>query len=250
MPSVISRISFLAVGVVTLCSASVSLGQSPPAANTARTRSYESRGELETQVKAASAAGRSNEAWLLRTRLEKGDFQEGDRVIVAVQGASGDTMVVRAGKVLQFPGMDDMPLEGLLRSELETKLSAHLAKYLRDPSVRATPLVRLGVIGRITRPGFYYTAPDVILPDVIMLAGGPGQDADLNKITIRRGATIIWNAVDTRTALSEGISLDRLHLRAGDEIEIGVQRRFQWTAIIPTVTGALALIISLVQLAK
>ncbi len=99
-------------------------------------REFESRAEIEAQAKAAEAQHRPNEAWLLRQRLEKGDFQDGDRIIVVLHGNAlmpkdftgiSDTLfTVRAGRRLEFPRMADLPLDGVLRSELNDKLTAAL----------------------------------------------------------------------------------------------------------------------------
>jgi hypothetical protein len=64
-----------------------------------------------------------------------------------------------------------------------------------------------------------------------MLAGGPGQDANLSGVTVKRGDDVIWSAQDTHTALADGMSLDRMHIRAGDEIFVPQQRHIQWLAI-------------------
>jgi hypothetical protein len=191
----------------------------------------EERSALEAEARQAEEQHRTSEAWLLRTRLQHGDFQDGDRIVVKLLGSTtfNDTITVRAGKMLPLPRMDDMPLEGVLRSELKARLSSHLARYLRDSSVSATPLLRVAVLGQVRSPGYYYTPADVLLSDVIMKAGGPAPDADMNKTIIRRGGETIWNAQDTRTALSDGLSLDRLHLRAGDEIYLPEQHHFSWT---------------------
>jgi len=209
---------------------------------------YETRSELEAAEHAAEAQHRTSEAWLLRNRLENGDFQEGDRIVVVIQSAQlqNDTLTVRAGKVLQIPHMGDLPLQGVLRSELPEKVTAHLSEYLKDPTARVTPLVRMGVLGHVQRPGYYYTSADVLLTDVVMLAGGPAPDADMQNITIHRGPDVIWKAADTRTALTDGLSLDRLHLRAGDEIDIGGQHHIAWGTILPislsVLTAAIALL--------
>jgi protein involved in polysaccharide export with SLBB domain len=183
------------------------------------TRGLEERATLEAEARTAEAQHREGEAWLLRNRLQRGDFQEGDRIFVKLLGSIpfNDTITVRAGKILPLPQMDALSLDGVLRSELTGRLSSHLAKFLRDSSVQATPLLRLAVLGAVRLPGYYYTPADVLLSDVIMKAGGPAG-ADLGKMVIRRGSETIWNARDTQTALSDGLSLDRLHLRAGDEL--------------------------------
>ena len=221
-----------------------------PATVRPASREYESREELEAQAKAAETEKRSAEAWLLRQRLLRGDFQESDRLVIVLQNTPtpADTYTVRAGKVVQIPRFGDVSLEGVLRSELTETISNHLARFLRDPTVRATPLIRLGVLGRVNRPGYYYPAADVILSDVLMTAGGPAGDADLNKVTIRRGPDVIWNSTDARTAIADGLTLDRLHLRAGDEIEVGQKKQISWTSVIPIVSGIAVLVASLTRL--
>jgi hypothetical protein len=204
-------------------------------------RGLETRAALMTEAQAAEAGHRTSEAFLLNSRLQHGDFQEGDRIVVSLQGTTPfmDTITVRTGKMLPLPRMTDLPLEGVLRSELNARLSSHLALFLRDPSARATPLLRVAVLGQVQRPGYYYTSADVLLSDVIMKAGGPGAQADLNNLVIRRAGETIWNARDTRTALDDGLSLDRLHLRAGDELTVGEEHHFNWTTVL-TVVSALS----------
>jgi protein involved in polysaccharide export with SLBB domain len=159
-----------------------------------------------------------------------------------------DTYTVRAGKILQIPRFGEVSLDGVLRSELSETISKHLARFLRDPTVRATPLIRLGVLGRVNRPGYYYPAADVILSDVLMLAGGPAGDADLNNVVIRRGPDVIWKSGDTRTAIADGLTLDRLHLRAGDEIEVNQKKQLSWTSLIPIVSGIVLLVGTIARL--
>jgi hypothetical protein len=211
---------------------------------------FESRAALEAEAKDAQAKGDSTTAFLVRYRLEQGDFREGDRVVVKVQGTGGfsDTLVVRTGDVLPIPQMGELPLTGVLRSEINDRLKAHVAKYLRDPVVQAIPLVRLGVLGSVGRPGFYYTAADLPLSDVLMEAGGPTADADVGKISIKRKGQEIIDPENSSVALSRGMSLDTMHLQAGDEIDVGRKREFNWGIIIPTVTGILGLLIAFTQL--
>jgi protein involved in polysaccharide export with SLBB domain len=213
-------------------------------------RDLEDRSTLEAQAANAEAQHRTAEAWLLRSRLQRGDFQDGDRIVVKLLGSVtfSDTITVRAGKMLPLPKMTDLPLEGVLRSELNSRLSSHLAKYLRDSSAQATPLLRLAVLGAVRSPGYYYTSADVLLSDVIMKAGGPAPNADIGKMEIRRAGSTIWSPQDTRTALSDGLSLDRLHLRAGDEIHVAEERQVNWPIILQVGATVLGLAIALTRL--
>jgi hypothetical protein len=226
---------------------------------TQQSKALETREMLEQEAKTAEENHRTGEAFLLRNRLQHGDFQDGDRIVVQLlgsvsltgnQGQPNDTITVRAGKMLPLPRMDDLPLEGVLRSELNAKLSSHLAKYLRDSTARAIPLLRIAVLGQVGRPGFYYTPADVLLSDVLMLAGGPGGDADLNEMTIRRAGETIWGAQDTRTAVTDGLSLDRLHLRAGDEIYVPANSHFSWSTVLQIGSIALTAIVAVVSLSR
>jgi hypothetical protein len=219
-----------------------------------QSRQFETRADLEAQARLAESQHRESEAWLLRSRLEKGDFQEGDRIVVMLHTSAAlqksETLTVRAGKVVQLPQMDDLSLEGVLRSELTDRFVKHLARYLKDPEARTIPLMRVGVLGAVGRSGYYDTSADLLLSDVIMRAGGPSPDADLNSIRIRRGSTVIWGEKDARTALTDGISLDRLHLRAGDEIEIRARRHIPWSSVISIGVGVIGLAFTLIQLRR
>jgi protein involved in polysaccharide export with SLBB domain len=224
----------------------------PAAAAQSNVAELESRDSLVAELKRAESANRTQEAWLLKTRLEKGDFQDGDRIVVKLLGATqligwqGDTITVRSGRKLPFPQMDDLPLTGVLRSELTSKISSHLAKYVKDSSVRATPLVRLAVLGQVRAPNYYYTSTDVLLSDLVVKAGGPNPNADVNNIVIRRGGEVIWNAQDTRTALADGISIERLHLRAGDELYLDeITKGFDWRSTLQYAVPLVSLLFSL-----
>ena len=220
---------------------------------------YETRAELEAQAKEAEAQHRTGEAFLLRARLNDGDFQEGDRILFGLVGGNQligmpgtgsqmDTLVVKSGKVIRFPNLGDLSLAGVLRSELADRITAHLATYVKNPVVQVSPLLRIGVIGHVVRQGFYYTSADVLLPDLLMQAGGLAADGDLKQVTIHRGADVIWKARDVQTALSDGLSLDRLHLRAGDQIEVGAASHFAWAPVIQIAATLAALLLAVRQI--
>lgn len=217
-------------------------------------REFESRTELEAQAKTAEAQHRTGEAWLLKQRLEKGDFQDGDRILLKVQGNAlagsafinfPETLTVRAGRKLELPRMADLSLDGVLRSELNDRLTQHIGQYVREPTVRSVPLVRLALLGSVGHPGYLYTSADAPLSDVLMQAGGPSGNADMNAVIIRRGGDVIWNAQDTKAAFADGLSVDRLHLRAGDEVAVPEQHHFPWFEVMTAGISTFALLFTL-----
>jgi hypothetical protein len=53
-----------------------------------------------------------------------------------------------------------------------------------------------------------------------------------------------------RVALADGLSVDALHLRAGDEIVVGQRRQFRISTVTTVVSMVMALTLSVVQLAR
>ncbi|HEX5436719.1 MAG TPA: SLBB domain-containing protein [Gemmatimonadaceae bacterium] len=195
-----------------------------------------SRQALEARAAAAEKAAVSGpadqrdakrqEAAAIRERLRVGDFRVGDRIAISVIGgekAIQDTAVVRAGRVLQLPDLPNIPLQGVLHSEIEPYLTAQLGRYIRQPTVTAVPLIRLGVLGQVKSPGFYSVPADILVSDAIMVAGGPTGNADVDKSTITRGTEEVWSTTALRKAIVSGMTLDQLDLRAGDELTVGQQ---------------------------
>jgi protein involved in polysaccharide export with SLBB domain len=203
--------------------------------------STETRAMLETQAKQAEAMNRTEEAFVLRQRLQHGDFREGDRIVVQLLGTAAmtsvlpksDTITLRAGKLMEFPQMEPLSLEGVLRSEATEKVQAHLSKYLRDASVQVTPLVRIGILGKVRAPGYVYTTLDLRLGDVLTQAGAWGPNGDFAHISARRGNQVLWTPQDIQTALRDGFSLDQLRLQPGDEIIVEDEKGgFNWQAVL------------------
>lgn len=235
-------------------SAFLSIGRPAIAQSSVEPRqNFETRAQLDSQAKAAEANRQKSEAFLIRHRLERGDFRDGDRILVRIVRAGAafsDTVVLRNGKKLQLPEVGDVSLEGVLRSELVAKVTDHLSKFIRDPAVQATQLVRVGILGSVVRPGFYYVPADVPLSDVLMVSGGPTSVGDLDKISVRRDGDVIIDEKNTRAALTYGMSLDLLHMLAGDEISVGQQKQFSWGLILSGVSAAITLLVAYTQLLR
>lgn len=180
----------------------------------------------------------------LRARLTEGDFRPGDRIGLVIEGSvtQSDTVPVTAGSKINLKDIGDVSLAGVLRSELQDKMAAVISKYIKDSRVRATPLVRLSILGPVGKPGFYFMPPDIPLSEAIMRAGGPGGTADLNKTKIRRGAAELYDSRNTQSAFNQGLTLDQLSLRDGDSIEVGTQSQRGLAQIVPIVGLATSLL--------
>ena len=187
----------------------------------------------------------TSSAEFAKRRLELGDFEVGDRIAVFVQDhpTLSDTFAVRMGRHVLLPTMAELDLTGVLRSELQERVTAHVAQYIRDPVVRVTPLIRLSVVGAVVHPGYYMLPADVPLAELVMRGGGPTQDGDLAKVQLRRGGVALLNGADARQAISGGATIEQLNLRSGDEVFVGERRRIGAMSAIQVVTaiGGLAI---------
>ena len=162
------------------------------------------------------------EAELVRNRLQNGDFHVGDRVEIKTdrQPELSTTFTVTEGPSLALPGIDALPLAGILRSEFPEVLKRHLAKYLVDPVVEANPLMPIWIDGAVNQPGLFTLSSKTSLMDAVMKAGGPAQGAKLTSMRIERGAKRIWEGEGLQQAVTEGRTLDQMSLQAGDRLVI------------------------------
>ncbi|HEX9218816.1 MAG TPA: polysaccharide biosynthesis/export family protein [Gemmatimonadales bacterium] len=153
-------------------------------------------------------------------------FQAGDRILLHVEGDSAlsDTFTVVAGPTLRLPNIGEISLAGVRRTDLEAHLTRELSRYIKDPVVQARALIRVSVVGEVTRPGFYAVPVDLVLPDALMLAGGATQQARVDRLRIVRGNASLWDGDRLQTAIAHGATLDQLGVQAGDRIQVPGQR--------------------------
>lgn len=187
-------------------------------------------------------AQRSVEA--IEERLRNGDFKVGDQVELEVAGEEemSQTLTVRRGPSIDIPIVGSVSLDGVLRSELEEHLTEELSQYIRSPDVRARTLVRLLVQGEVADPGYYVAPAEMLISDVLMLAGGPTREALLTGLRVERAGARIWEGQAMETAVIQGRTLDQLNLQAGDHLIVPqeVQRDgIEWLRLFATTVGPL-----------
>jgi protein involved in polysaccharide export with SLBB domain len=147
------------------------------------------------------------------------------------------TFTVRTDGTIVAPNIDPINVKGVLRSELEAHLAKELAKYLRNPTVTASSLMRIAVSGSVGRPGFYDLPPESAASDAIVAAGGIGGDGDVQKTIVRRNAEPLYEKQDVREFFVSGASLDQMGLHTGDEFFVGRRGSANVLPIIGAVTG-------------
>lgn len=192
------------------------------------TKTAESRG-----YSAAFRERARDEAALIRERLTDGDLQVGDRIQLQVENQKEltDTFVVATGRTLVLPNVGSIPLNGVLRSEIEPYLTQQMARYIRNPVVHARSLLRVLITGSVGKPGFYLLPSESLVTDALMAAGGPGANAQIEKVRIERDGRAIWEVAALQQAITEGRTLDQLSLRAGDRIVVPTKGGTGWEKV-------------------
>lgn len=259
------RRSWLALGAGLLAIATASVGASAQGTGASKaftgdaTRAQLTEMAAQAEQMAASPSAKPDvrkqneaEAQALRERLREGDFREGDRFYLAVAGEPTltDTFTVRAERKVLLPSVGEVSLRGVLRSELQEYMQAQIARFIKNPDVRANATIRLYVQGAIGHPGFYNVPSDILISDLLMRAGGPGGNADLEKTTIQRESKPVVSAAVTSRAITEGRTLDQLSLRSGDEVLVAEKKRRNWEDILRYISVAAGAVLGIYGIAQ
>lgn len=209
-------------------------------ASTDPTSSVRTRSELESllaeydQVLASPAYSEAVKAQTrlaadrVRERLTVGDFMLGDAIVLFVEQEPGipDTVQVRSspqGPVISLPMFGDIPLTGVLRSEIEAHLTQELGTMIINPRVRAEGLIRISVQGAVTNPGPVWVTADMLVDQAVAVAGGPTATAATDDMRILRGTQVIFEGESLQELIRQGRTLDQLNLQAGDLVQMPVQ---------------------------
>ena len=178
---------------------------------------------------------------------DTGDFRSGDRIVLTVAGEDKltGTFTVMPGLGLDLPGIGTVSLVGVRRSGLEAYLQQAIGRFIRDPMVRATSTIRIGVVGQVQKPGFYDLASSSSLTDVLMAAGGPTQGAAIAKMKLTRADSTTVPDNTLQSALARDLTLAQLGVRSGDQLVMPqTDTGSKWGRIIAVVVALPALVLA------
>jgi protein involved in polysaccharide export with SLBB domain len=95
---------------------------------------------------------------------------------------------VNENGTIEYPLLADVPIADVTTSELMNDLTLRLARHIDNPLVLISivedqPLI-IEVLGQVTNPGHITITKGASLQEVIKIAGGPLENADLSRIKI------------------------------------------------------------------
>jgi polysaccharide export outer membrane protein len=210
----------MAAGLIAWGAGSASLAQSPEQPAVRATL------QSASQQSESSAAERLPAATPDSYTLGAGDQI---RVDVFRLPQYGGEMTVLVNGLLNLPVVGSVSLQGLTLEEAEQAIAAQYARILRNPIVTVTLVaprpLNVSVTGEVSRPGSYKLDDESsafpTLTQVLEVAGGVRQSADLRQVQIRRpqrNGTEQIISVNLWEFLQIGDSRSNLTLRDGDTV--------------------------------
>ncbi|MDQ6886308.1 MAG: polysaccharide biosynthesis/export family protein [Gemmatimonadota bacterium] len=130
---------------------------------------------------------------------------------------SGDYMIDAQGFV-QMPGLGDLQVAGLSPVQIKERIKQQLVKKgFNDPDVSVLPLIRVAALGEVRSPGPYSVEPGANLLQLLTIAGGPGDRANLRHVRVLRDGKAFF--VDLEAALA-GSASGRVVLYSNDVLYV------------------------------
>ena len=182
-----------------------------------------------------------------------GSLRQGDILQLKVyrdSELSGKYLIDARGEV-QIPGLGTIRAAGLTPSQVSDRMvEAMRARGFRDPELAVAPQIRVSVLGEVRIPQLYSVDPGVSLIQLLTLAGGPSERADLQHTrVIRDGREFI---IDLQSALT-GSAAGRVGLYSNDVVYIpkrGGLTRENATFILSIVSTGLTVLTAVLVLTK
>ena len=153
--------------------------------------------------------------------------------------------LIDARGFLQIPGLGTIRVAGLTPEAAVERLRAQLmARGFTSPEIAVQALVRISVLGEVRSPGLYTVEPGRNLLQLITLAGGPNDRANLEKtVVVREGRQI---PINVRTALAGG-EAGRLVLYSNDVLFVPRENKIFSRENMGLIFSALSVAISIVN---
>lgn len=212
----------------------------------------DSTADSASDSSAAVKARARTTAGLIRSRLDRGDFNPGDRIRLQVDSEPqlNDTFPVGPNQELVLPVVGVISLHGVLRADLQTAMTRELSRMLRDPIVRATALIRVSVIGEVNKPGFYLLPPTSVVADALTAASGPTQNAQVEKMYVERAGRRLIEGQPFQQMIAEGRTLDDANIRPGDKIVVPLANQGNFFNTVRTISIILSIPLTIYALTQ
>jgi|SRR5579883_224999 polysaccharide export outer membrane protein len=179
-----------------------------------------------------------------------GTLRSGDLLKIRVyrdSELSGQYLIDAQGNV-QIPGLGVVRAAGLDPVQVQDRLVEALrARGFRTPELAVQPLIRVSVLGQVRAPGLYPVDPGVSVIQLLTLAGGPTDRANLRRAQVVRDNRAF--TIDLQSALG-GSAAGRVALYSNDVVYLPERRSIFSRENIGLAATLAGLALSIVTLAQ
>jgi len=106
--------------------------------------------------------------------------------------------------------------------------------------------LKVKVIGAVRKPGFYEPEEDVNIFEMIYLAGGPAEKADLSRVRrlFKHEGKTMEEVVDVRSYIDEG-DMDKIPMVEEADVIIVYSKWFDWKTVLTILNNTLLFIVTI-----
>ncbi len=211
--------------LVVLGAACLATGTEARAQDTSAVRRLPPDTLRDTTKRADSAAARAAADTLPPPRattgqgpIPTGTLRAGDILQLKVYRDSelSGSYLIEANGFVQIPGLGTIHAAGLRPDQVtQAMVDAMRSKGFREPELAIRPQIRISVLGQVHTPQLYSIDPGLSLLQLITLAGGPTERADLKRTRVIRDGKAY--EVDMEAAL-HGSASGRVALYSNDVV--------------------------------
>jgi polysaccharide export outer membrane protein len=189
---------------------------------------------LSVPLVAGSALAQSPAA----TSTEQFVLSPGDSVRVVVwrkPEMSGDFIVGADGSITH-PLYRTVRVGGIPFATAETNVRNFLARFEQDPQFVMEPLVRVSVLGEVSRPQVFAVRPETSVAEAVAQAGGLTQFAKRDQVRVlRRDANGVQREFVVNVLAPDEASR-RVRVHSGDQIVVDRRTSLFRDILLPTLT--------------
>jgi protein involved in polysaccharide export with SLBB domain len=180
-----------------------------------------------------------------QTVSNKGYFIPGDAVQISVYPDTttllNNVFPIDAKGYVFLPILGKVQISNMDIIELERFLESNYSKYLRVTIVKTRPLIKAGLVGGFTRPGFYYVHKNETLWDLLSKGVAVTSNKGFEKMEWKRDRETVDSKLEP--LLQSNLSLEEIGFKSGDQIftpiPVPPRRGVFWENVMPLLTFAL-----------
>ena len=147
-----------------------------------------------------------------------------------------------------LPLIGEIKVIGLNQQTLAASLKEKYGPFIKDPYIMVTPLIRVTLQGSVNRPGAYLIPPTASLWEVVEMASGPTQNAELKKMRSERGGRVV--SKNLLRSFEKGYSLREIGILSGDQIIVPGRTSFTYKDVLDLVSFGMSVFVVYVTVAN